>query len=230
MAITTEHFDAQTYYRGEVVGQRVLYDERAEASYRGPQIIAQAISERLHSGIRLLEAGVGTGYFAEQIAKQMAPHKPRYFGMDITPCMLEICRTKGVCEEAIKADINKPWPFAAQSMQGIFVCGVMEHIKDPQNLVMEAARVLEPGGFLALAYVPVQPNQLQRLAGLFGGSIAVDIEKQTARGRHDKAVITELLKRNRLRIIQEKTYSERYVVVHGNGWGCKHQLLVCVKI
>jgi glycosyltransferase involved in cell wall biosynthesis len=50
----------------------------------------------------------------------------------------------------IVADLNKPWPFADNSVGVIRASHIFEHLKDPIHTMNEAHRVLAPGGWLLL--------------------------------------------------------------------------------
>ena len=53
-----------------------------------------------------------------------------------------------------KVDINKKFPFNDNEFDFIFSCSLIEHIKLPENMLVESRRVLKPKGFLYLSFPP----------------------------------------------------------------------------
>ena len=65
-------------------------------------------NEYLLPGQRLLDAGIGSGLSSELFAKAGL----KIDGMDFSPAMLEICRTKGFAADLKRHDITQiPWPY-----------------------------------------------------------------------------------------------------------------------
>lgn len=59
-----------------------------------------------------------------------------------------------VCEPDVVHDLNVfPYPFADQSVDGIEMAHVLEHLDDWWGAILECARILKPGGYL-LVRVP----------------------------------------------------------------------------
>jgi len=43
------------------------------------------------------------------------------------------------------------WPWKANSIDGIYVSHLLEHLKDPERFIKRCHRILKPGGFLRIA-------------------------------------------------------------------------------
>jgi len=78
----------------------------------------------IQPGQQILDAGIGTGLSAELFAKAGLT----VTGMDFSPVMLEICRTKGLAR---------------------ICCGVMHFIADLDVIFQESFRALRDGGVFA---------------------------------------------------------------------------------
>ena len=86
----------------------------------------------------LLEFGSGPGFFKE--------HSPNLIATDV-------CLSKWVdlvCDGSFA-------PFAANSIEGIVMLDVLHHIPHPLNFMKEAARVLKPGGTMAMIEPWISP-------------------------------------------------------------------------
>lgn len=85
----------------------------------------------------------------------------------------------------VRHDLNaRPWPFDAETFDGLLCTEVLEHIPDPTGFLQEAARVLKPGGLMVLTTPLVWPEHeaphdyfrytqfgLTRLAGRAGFTV-----------------------------------------------------------
>lgn len=111
----------------------------------------QAVFELLPplNGLRILEAGCGTGSFSLAIAAQGA----RVVGMDRSAAMLARARTKarersqGI--DWIQGDLVQ-LPFPASSYAGVVAILSLDFIASREAALLELARVLRPGGFLVI--------------------------------------------------------------------------------
>ena len=103
----------------------------------------------------LLDAGTGTGRMLELAA----PYIKRGVGLDVSPEMLAIARDRlepakiHHCQVRL-ADIYR-LPFAAdapqQGFDAVLFHQVLHYLDDPQTAVLDAARVLKPGGRILIA-------------------------------------------------------------------------------
>jgi SAM-dependent methyltransferase len=86
-------------------------------------------------------------------------------GVDIEPEALAQAATLGI--ETRLADVEEGLPFAAESFDVVVAGELVEHVRDPGALVVEARRVLRPGGTF-VASVPNFYRLKNRLAFLAG--------------------------------------------------------------
>jgi SAM-dependent methyltransferase len=93
---------------------------------------------------RVLDLGCGVGHSFDRLAPRET------VGVDIDPKALE-----GQERETVVADMRE-LPFADGSFSSVIAVQSLEHVPDPETMVAEAARVLEPGGVAVF----VTPNRL----------------------------------------------------------------------
>jgi len=77
-----------------------------------------------------------------------------------------------------KVDINQKFPFENNEFDFIFSCSLIEHIKHPENMLVESKRVLKPDGFLYLSFPPFYSpfgGHNVKPFHLFGEKIAIKI-------------------------------------------------------
>lgn len=95
-------------------------------------------------GALVLDAGCGTGEFGAAAVARGA----RVISVDIGPRLLARTRSKGI-EFVAAADVAA-LPFASETFDVVLSSECIEHTPSPEGSVLELARVLRPGGHLAL--------------------------------------------------------------------------------
>ena len=114
--------------------------------------ITPEIAERLRhagamsagSGLHVLDAGCGTGHHLASIAKALCPGTTT-LGLDISPAAARVAARRWPDIAVAVADLWADWPLHDASID------VVLNIFAPRNFA-ETARVLRPGGWLALVY------------------------------------------------------------------------------
>jgi SAM-dependent methyltransferase len=101
-------------------------------------------------GKLVLDAGAGTGYFSQMAADRGA----RVISVDVgTPLLAQVAKRTAAL---LAAGDVQALPFRKASFDVVISSEVIEHTLDPAQAVRELARVLKPGGILALTC----PNRL----------------------------------------------------------------------
>jgi ubiquinone/menaquinone biosynthesis C-methylase UbiE len=103
----------------------------------------------LPAGGRVLEVGTGTGIHAREL---LALEPVRYHGLDLSPGMLAVARGRlgAVPGWQLQVGDGTALPFSDGSFDGAFMSGTLHHFARPDLAVRELARVLRPGGRLAV--------------------------------------------------------------------------------
>jgi len=107
----------------------------------------------LKSGERVLDVGCGPGWFWAAAA-DVLPGKLHLTLCDLSPGMVaeavERCRPLAFASvEGRQADASA-LPFADASFDAVIAMHMLYHVPDPAKAIAEMARVLKPGGFLAV--------------------------------------------------------------------------------
>jgi SAM-dependent methyltransferase len=93
---------------------------------------------------RVLDLGCGTGHSYRELSPRVS------VGVDLDPAVLT-----GQERETVAADMRS-LPFADGSFASVISVQSIEHVPDPESVLREVVRVLEPGGRAVL----VTPNRL----------------------------------------------------------------------
>ena len=115
---------------------------------------ATSLAELLHwdtvfpANSEVLEAGCGVGAQTTTIARNSP--QTRFLSIDLSADSLALARERtagaGITNVAfLQADIFN-LPFAQQSFDHVFVCFVLEHLRDPVGALVHLKQVLKPGG------------------------------------------------------------------------------------
>ncbi|MEU8585827.1 methyltransferase domain-containing protein [Streptomyces sp. NPDC048664] len=104
----------------------------------------------LREGDRVLDAGCGTGRALTPLRAAVGPTGV-VLGADLTPAMLEAAVAAGRNHDGrlLLADVAV-LPLRAQCLDAVFAAGLVAHLPQPAENLRELARVVRPGGRLAL--------------------------------------------------------------------------------
>jgi 2-polyprenyl-3-methyl-5-hydroxy-6-metoxy-1,4-benzoquinol methylase len=95
----------------------------------------------------LLDVGCYDGQFLSRVLE--AGDADHVVGLDISqPALASAAQTKRLLP--VRAQVEAALPFATESFATVVAAEVIEHVFDTQAVVNELARVLQPGGWLAL--------------------------------------------------------------------------------
>jgi ubiquinone/menaquinone biosynthesis C-methylase UbiE len=125
--------------------------------------LARAVVPRF--GARLLEIGVGTGRVAVPLIQHL-PRSVRYTGVDISPAMLALLRTKlppDALLELFEADVTS-LPFGSERFDAVIAVHILHLVSSAHQAVAEAWRVLRRGGLFMSGFNDyVRPDPIMEL-------------------------------------------------------------------
>jgi SAM-dependent methyltransferase len=129
--------------------ERRFLDASWFAQARGARPYSALIPFDELAGKDVLEVGCGTGVHARLLAEAGA----NVTAIDLTPTAVELTRRRlelhGLAADVREADAQE-LPFADASFDFVWSWGVVHHSADTERVLAEIARVLRPGGRLAL--------------------------------------------------------------------------------
>jgi ubiquinone/menaquinone biosynthesis C-methylase UbiE len=111
----------------------------------------QRLLSQVPEGVTTLEVGVGTG----GLLAELAARAPRVIGVDHAPAMLEEARRRLAADSISGVELRlgemTHLPLPDESVRCAVLNMVLHHAADPQEVLAEICRVLEPGGVLVMA-------------------------------------------------------------------------------
>lgn len=116
----------------------------------GPVYAAAVAGLGLREGGRVLDAGCGTGRALPPLRAAVGPSGV-VLGADLTPAMLREAARAGRDRDGalLLADVAA-LPLRPSALDAVFAAGLIAHLPDPAGNLREIARVVRPGGVLAL--------------------------------------------------------------------------------
>ncbi|MET7515393.1 methyltransferase domain-containing protein [Streptomyces sp. NPDC005480] len=116
----------------------------------GPRFEAAVAELGLRAGDQVLDAGCGTGRALPALRDAVGP-SGAVLGVDLTPAMLQAAARAGRDRAGalMLADVTR-LPVRSESLDAVFGSGLVAHLPQPQENLRELARVVRPGGLLAL--------------------------------------------------------------------------------
>ncbi|MFJ7209715.1 class I SAM-dependent methyltransferase [Streptomyces sp. NPDC098789] len=116
----------------------------------GPAFAAAVAEFDLRPGDRVLDAGCGTGRALTELRSAVGP-SGTVLGADLTPQMLAaaVAAGRAAAGALLLADVAR-LPLRDGGLDAVFASGLIAHLPDPEANLRELARVVRPGGRLAL--------------------------------------------------------------------------------
>lgn len=141
-----------------------VYDALVAGATRGMRRASLARLD-VGTGDTVLLVGIGTG-----LDLPWLPPGPRYAGVDLTPAMLERARRRAERDRRVLdlrlADAST-LPYPSAGFDAVVMHLILAVVPDPVAALAEAARVVRPGGEIAIVDKFLRPGQrapLRRLA------------------------------------------------------------------
>lgn len=112
---------------------------RAENALRNPWI-----ASHIPENASVLDIGCGAGLLTNELAKTKSC---TIVGIDQSPGALEIARQNDTTQSVLyKQASAEALPFAPATFDVVCAMDLLEHVEKPSMVIMEASRVLKPGG------------------------------------------------------------------------------------
>lgn len=129
------------------------------------------------------DLGCGDGDYSEALTQM---------GFKVTACDLDVGRFRYRDKIDFKVcDVTKPLPFENNSFDYVVLAEVIEHLRNPYQVMQELSRILRPGGKMILS-TPNILNLKSRIRFLFEGSWEYFREPTLDNSTNPKAVIFNL--------------------------------------
>jgi len=163
----------------------VDWDEMRSSFYN--EGVIDALTDRAEVGpdSRVLDVGTGTGF----IAAGLAPRARHVVGVDSSPAMLAVAAGNaaalGLGNVSLVEGGVDALPLADGSVDAAVANMVLHHATDPTTMLTEMARVVRPGGIVAVTDEVEHGYEWMRTeqADLWLGFAAADVETFFARSR-----------------------------------------------
>ncbi|MGZ0200425.1 class I SAM-dependent methyltransferase [Streptomyces sp. RM1] len=142
--MSDDHRHVQEFFTARAAG----WDRRFPDD--GPAYAAAVAELGLRAGDRVLDAGCGTGRALPPLRAAVGP-TGIVLGVDLTPAMLTEAARAGRDRAGLLllADVTA-LPLRSRSLDAVFAAGLIAHLPRPEENLRELARVVRPGGTLAL--------------------------------------------------------------------------------
>jgi SAM-dependent methyltransferase len=142
--MSDDHTHVQEFFGARAAGWDARFPDD------GPAYAAAVAGLGLRAGNRVLDAGCGTGRALPPLRAAVGPSGV-VLGADLTPEMLQAAVRAGRDRDGLLllADVAA-LPLRDRSLDAVFGAGLISHLPDPAENLRELARVVRPGGTLAL--------------------------------------------------------------------------------
>ncbi|MFF3636085.1 class I SAM-dependent methyltransferase [Streptomyces sp. NPDC002250] len=142
--MSDDHTHVQEFFAARAAGWDSKFPDD------GPAFAAAVAEMGLRPGDRVLDAGCGTGRALPPLRAAVGPAGV-VVGVDLTPAMLQAAVRAGRdrAGRLLLADVAA-LPLRRGALDAVFAAGLIAHLPEPVANLRELARVVGPGGRLAL--------------------------------------------------------------------------------
>ncbi|MEU6663417.1 methyltransferase domain-containing protein [Streptomyces sp. NPDC046821] len=142
--MSDDHTHVQEFFSARAAGWDTRFPDD------GPAFESAVAELGLRAGDRVLDAGCGTGRALPALREAVGP-TGTVLGVDLTPAMLNAAVRAGRDRAGalLLADVTR-LPVRSESLDAVFGSGLVSHLPHPEEDLRELARVVRPGGLLAL--------------------------------------------------------------------------------
>jgi SAM-dependent methyltransferase len=128
-------------------------------AFAEPELRALIADAGLKSGMRILDAGCGTGDALPWLLAEVRP-SGCVIGLDLSTVHAQAARRHTSMHiEVLLGDLLEP-PVAAESVDFIWCVNTINHLRDPAHGVEQLAALLRPGGRIALGQSSLLPDMV----------------------------------------------------------------------
>ena len=174
---------------GQIDEMITEYDKEAEATgWYGPEVSFGLTYAYVHPGQSMLDIGIGTGLGSELFRKAGL----KVHGMDISPKMLDECRSKGFTALQLHDLSKPPYPYDSESMDHAVCTGVLNFFSNLSPVFQETSRIIRNGGLFVFVVGDRSENEAHTIEV---GAEQTKSEKTVTMYRHSTKQVTELLVR-----------------------------------
>ncbi len=110
-----------------------------DLGYVAPANVASVFKQRFSASGPILDIGAGTGLVAESLRGLIID------GVDISPKMLEVARSRGIYRDLIEADLTARLPLPDETYDGFVSAGTFTHGHVGPDALNELLRVAKQG-------------------------------------------------------------------------------------
>ncbi|MFG0261182.1 MAG: class I SAM-dependent methyltransferase [Novipirellula sp. JB048] len=125
-------------------------------------LVDQFLSDPMVVGKRTIDVGCGYGFFSKRLVERGA----RVVACDLGPNLLAHAREFANCEAVLADALNLSAVFEPGSFDLVVSSECIEHTPDPALAIAEMARLLAPGGHIALSTPNLVWSPVVRAASL----------------------------------------------------------------
>jgi SAM-dependent methyltransferase len=150
-------FTASPGLLGDTAARDYSLKLRLFNSFAEPELRQLIAGLRLKPGMRVLDAGCGTGEALNWLLDEVKP-SGTVAGIDLSAAHVEAALARGAREvEVLQGDLLNA-PFAPASFDLIWCVNTVNHLREPLQGVNRMARLLRPGGRIALGQSSLLPD------------------------------------------------------------------------